>query len=245
MMEPASVLAKVALGLAALIPTAQIQKKPIELYVHLAQWDNKVGKPVEFEHREELRNTIADSGAHLFTLPPGITQIDQKLLPQTPTDNFPFKNNILRRTSIRLQEKENADYDVRLRLIRFVDEVRDNYLRFELSRHIHTRQITASCPLYRYKSEWNPDEPIQSIHFIISGSVSGEYMVASQLTVKEIRCARLLSLLELTLAVIDTMVHQGKIDRNLIPQDLHTKLEDIHFIKCQAPANPALAVPHF
>lgn len=248
-MEPAltSVLAKVALGAATLMPPAAApERKPPELCVYLTDWDNETGKPVHFEQFEERRgnHSVEAYPRSLLTIAPGKTGINRSVKFEKVSDFF---GNIIR-TYVRLTPEDDKDEDVRLILTRYVDNEDGNFINISMSCHRHTRQVTASCQffdkLYRGKS----DSPFERIYLMISGSLNGKdgsSLNESWLAVQEIREAHVPPLLELAMRVVNGLIEEKKISQNAIPQDTQDMLEKVRLIKRVAGANQPPIVLHY
>lgn len=227
-MEPASALTTIALGVATLLPPAQIEK-PVELYLHLANCDNKTERPICFEQVNEWQGRIDEESKRLLlTITPGTTAVNREINFKQ-ISNTPLHDYATLRFCVRLRQVGDYDESLRLRFNRFIAKDMDNVIEIHMSWHRHTRQVTASCTLFDKRYVWNPHESLRSIHLAFSGFLAGEGLKDSQLMVQEIRCDYVPTLVELVLCVIHKMICDGKVTlpivKSRIPADLHQRLE--------------------
>lgn len=230
-MEPASALAQIALGAATLMPNAAVEKKPIELHVYLGQWQNNLSKEVTFETVKETRGR--ETRRPLFSIPVGSTIINERVAIRKNEGLIYANDDFILESCLQLTRQEDVDCNLRLRFARFVSQARENYINIVMSWYLHTRQATASCALFDETYRWDHDEPLKSIHLIINGTLAGETMNHSKITIQQMRFAQVPSLLELTMKVINHLIDEKRISKSsiLIPQDKHEMLDKLRFIK--------------
>lgn len=243
-MEPASssLLAKVALGAATLMPPAEIPKqKPVELHVYLMNWENN-SKSIINAQSEALFNKES------FPLNLGKTSIDRKVEFEKVG---PFIGNLMS-TQLSLVPKtvkDNEKEELQLHFRRYFDDVDTNFIDITLRWHYHTSSVTASCILFDQSYRWNPqDSPLKAIHLLINGTLAGKdgcSLNESELTVQEIREDHVPSLLELAMRVVNQLIEDRKIPQNAIPRDTQDMLEKVRLIKRLVDANQPPIVLHF
>lgn len=227
-MEPAGALTTIALGVAALMPGAKIKKEPIHPCVYLASWHNNTGKEVYFEQVEEVRGGIPESSRRLLlALSPGFTAINREVKAQKCSSNF---SQGVFATCIKVMERGNIDCDLALRF-KYFKRASTNFLTITMRHHVHTRHVTASCPLFEKAYEWDSDDTLQSMHLILNGSIAGQSLTDSQFSVQEVRFPLLLSLTEIALRKVSELIRAGILTKSDVPQDVREKLEMISLIQ--------------